>query len=141
MRWMLAAVLVTVLWIAVTAIARRGPLTPPPAPRVIADPPTTAAMDDLRAVLVETGVFPGMVSKLEVGGAAGYEVVATMGGTYLRAPRQQQLQFAQVLQRAWAKSKCPGHGDACHVRLVDLMGNRLGGSGMFGSVVSLEPVP
>lgn len=104
-------------------------------------PAPATALAALEKDLRETGAYPGIVRSLKYEGDRSNRIVIAVDGSFFRTPRQGRLGFVQVLQQAWAKHRCPGQPDSCHIRVEDGRGNRVAGSGMFGSVVSLEADP
>jgi hypothetical protein len=51
---------------------------------------------------------------------------------------QERLDAAQLLWSAWAKTHSPGNPDAAYIRVIDLMGNEVGGSAEPGSIIWVQ---
>ncbi len=89
-----------------------------------------------------------LIKVLEVSGSGnfikhvsvnGQVATLTVANSWHYEPKQVRLQFAQVLWQAWAQIYSPNDLDKAHIKLVDLVGNEVGGSGWFaGSMVSVK---
>ena len=123
------ALLLLCLGFGLLACTESKPKPPPPA----IDP--AKALVDYERTLKEIGVAPTMVTKFAL---RGKEVILTVDNGFHRLSKPERLSAAQNLWRGWAQAACPGDLDSCHVRLVDQNGNKVGGSGMVGSFVSVN---
>lgn len=66
-------------------------------------------------------------------------VKVTVGTGYHYQPYQVRLQLAQNLWTIWATAVCPSRQDSAHLKLVDLNGNTVGGSGwLAGSMIEVD---
>jgi hypothetical protein len=63
------------------------------------------------------------------------EATVTVTNQWLTLPYQTRLQTAQSFQMIWAKVYAPTQPDKARVRLVDLNGNEVGGSGAMGGTL------
>ena len=67
------------------------------------------------------------------------EVTVTVRNAWHVRHKQVRLQDAQALWRLWASIASPDNPDRARLKLVDLMGNSVGGSGwLAGSLVSVK---
>ncbi|PSB30143.1 hypothetical protein [Stenomitos frigidus] len=67
------------------------------------------------------------------------EAVITVQNVWHSQPYQTRLQTAQNLQRAWVRVGYPTQPDKARIKLVDLNGNHVGGSGwLAGSLVDVD---
>lgn len=67
------------------------------------------------------------------------EVVITVGDSWHREAKQNRLQAAQNLWKIWAHVSNPDNPDKARIKIVDMNGNRVGGSGALGgSFISVQ---
>jgi hypothetical protein len=59
----------------------------------------------------------------------------TMTDLWHRQSYQERLQGAQMLQRTWSRIYSPDRPDSARIKLVDRMGNEVGGSRVIGGSV------
>lgn len=101
-----------------------------------------AAADEASKVQQQLAAMRPVVELLQ-GLAERYEIDGNTFRLTVRDPwhslaQQVRLQNAQLLWKAWAEIRSPNEMDAARLEIVDLRGNAVGGSGLFGSLVSVK---
>lgn len=66
------------------------------------------------------------------------EIIITVKNIWFTIPKQIRLQHAQNLWEVWAKINSPQSLDKSRIKIVDVNGNEVGGSGFFGSKISVN---
>ncbi len=77
-----------------------------------------------------------LIEQIKSGSTDGFAVIVVTNYWH-QAHRQNRLQLAQKIQYAWAKTYAPDDADRAYIKIVDLNGNVVGKSGIFGSSVSV----
>lgn len=86
--------------------------------------------------LAAIGVDSTWIAAVNVVTATDLEL--TVSNAWHYQPKQIRLQAAQTLWETWARVASPNELDLAHLKLLDMSGNNVGGSGMFaGSIVSV----
>jgi tetratricopeptide (TPR) repeat protein len=84
------------------------------------------------AELKKIGATAELVHSIELDATNENEVVVTVGDAWHSVPHQIRLQNAQAIWKTWAAINRNAKADASRLRLVDHMGNEVGGSRVFG---------
>ncbi len=82
-------------------------------------------------LLEQLKVIPTLVRKIE-GESVGGQVIITVTNPWHYKPYQVRLQMAQGLWEKWAGIHSPSNRDRSRIKIVDLRGNDVGGSGWLG---------
>lgn len=84
------------------------------------------------------GATQSMIAGVAAGQFNEHEIRITVGDSWYYQPKQVRLQLAQGYWRLWAGIHAPSTPDMARLKLVDRMGNDLGGSSWVGSMVSVN---
>jgi len=101
--------------------------------------PTKEPLQGFIGLLNKTGVN-AYVAAVTYGGSPN-SIEITVRNAWFYEPKQVRLQAAQALWEGWAAGFCPEKetSDLCRIRLVDSMGNRVGGSSwLLGSIIDVN---
>lgn len=120
-----------------------GSLLPPPPPPV--DPPLPSpsanmynpehlqryatelrSLDSTGAVLVSVNADSRNMAEV------------TVGDAWHTQPKYVRLQMAENLWQSWVEITSPQSPDSAYLKLVDVNGDKVGGSGIAGSLVSVQ---
>lgn len=91
------------------------------------------------AKIESVGIANDLIAGASVDGKLGADLlIVTVGATWHRVVRQERLIAAKKLWEVWAEINTPTDMDASRIKLVDVNGNSVGGSGVMGSSVKVD---
>jgi uncharacterized protein YgiM (DUF1202 family) len=92
-----------------------------------------------RQVLMDKDIWGTLVSDLQKGSASSGQAIVTVTNAWHYQPYQVRYQAAQGLWKLWASIESPSASDNARIKLVDQMGNEVGGSRMWaGSMIWVQ---
>lgn len=83
------------------------------------------------------GITTDLVSRASIKGDVN-ELIITVGSTWHRAVHQERMIAAQKLWQVWGDINTPTDMDTSRIKLVDVNGNQVGGSGVMGSSIKVD---
>lgn len=92
------------------------------------------AITEFRSALALIPGINDIIARVAQGDTA-ESVRVTVTNAWHHMHRQERLQGAQTIQRAWALVRSRDHPDAARLELVDLNGNEVGGSRVWGGTL------
>jgi hypothetical protein len=98
---------------------------------------STSKVQDFMSKLETAGIANDLVSSAGFKGLPD-ELIITVGSTWHRAIRQERLIAAKNLWKLWSEINSPNDRDKSRIKLVDVNGNEVGGSGVMGSSIKVD---
>lgn len=104
---------------------------------MIAQANASAKVEEFMSKIQTAGITADLVSRASIKADVN-ELSITVGSTWHRVVYQERLIAAQKLWKLWADINTPSDLDTSRIQLVDVNGNRVGGSGLMGSSIKVD---
>lgn len=92
----------------------------------------TEQLQKFVSTLAKHGIDSSLVSKANISSISQDLLEIHVTNSFVLQPYQIRLQGAQNLWRLWAAIHTPDHQDTSRIRILDMNGNEIGGSRMWG---------